>query len=154
MYTNNAEQFFSFFIFIIVGVIISFVFDIFRILRKTIKTSDFITYIEDIIFWIISMFIILISIFIFNNGVLRLYIFIGIIAGAIIYLVFISKYIISIGLYCINILKNFFLVLLIPLKYILNLIKKLFFKPISFIIINIRKLTFKIKKILIFDKKT
>ena len=47
MYTNNAEQFFSFFIFIIVGVIISFVFDIFRILRKTIKTSDFITYIED-----------------------------------------------------------------------------------------------------------
>ncbi len=139
MYTNNLEQLFSFFIFIIVGIIISLIFDIFRILRKVIKTSDFITYIEDIFFWIITMFIILTSIFMFNNGELRLYIFIGMIVGVTLYLIFISKYFIKIGTYCFIILKKIIIILFMPLKFLLNVFKKLLFKPISFTFINLQK---------------
>ena len=63
MYANNLEQLSSFIIFTIIGVIISIIFDIFRILRKTFKTPDLITYIEDIIFWILTGLIVLFSIF-------------------------------------------------------------------------------------------
>ena len=43
------------------------------------KNNEVITYIEDISFWLIAGCILLYSIFVFNNGELRLYIFIGLI---------------------------------------------------------------------------
>ena len=89
MVTNQANLFL---IFTIDGIIIGVLFDIFRILRKSFKTSDIVTYIEDIIFWILTGFIILYSIFVFNNGQLRLFMFLGIILGAFIYMLFISSY--------------------------------------------------------------
>ena len=61
-------QVYNFFIFIILGMIVAFIFDVFRILRKTFKTNNIITYLEDILFWIISGFLIMLSIFTFNNG--------------------------------------------------------------------------------------
>ena len=154
MYANNLEQLFSFFIFIIVGMIISLSFDIFRILRKVIKTTDIITYLEDVIFWIITMFIILISIFIFNNGELRLYIFIGMIIGIILYLIFISKYFIKFGIYILKISYKIINILFKPILFISKIIKKIFFNPIYFVFVNFRKILLKIKNILIFDKKT
>ena len=51
MVTNQA---YLFCIFIINGIIIGILFDFFRILRKTFKTSDLITYIEDSMFWILT----------------------------------------------------------------------------------------------------
>ena len=66
MVTNQA---YLFCIFIINGIIIGILFDFFRILRKTFKTSDLITYIEDSMFWILTGIIILYSIFVFNNGI-------------------------------------------------------------------------------------
>ena len=151
MYTNNAEQLFSFFVFIVVGTIIGIIFDIFRIFRRTIKTSDIVTYIEDISFWIISMFIIITSIFMFNNGELRLYIFIGIIIGATLYLLFISKYCIKLGIFVFKTLKKAAIILFTPFKFIFNIFKKILLKPIYFIFINFKKI---FKKIIIFDKKT
>ena len=62
MITNQALVFS---IFIINGLIIGFIFDIFRILRLSFKTKDIVTYIEDILFWIITGVVILYSIFIF-----------------------------------------------------------------------------------------
>ena len=52
MVTNQA---YLFLIFIINGIIIGVLFDFFRILRKTIKTKDAITYIQDILFWILQV---------------------------------------------------------------------------------------------------
>ena len=72
MVTNQA---YLFCIFIINGIIIGILFDFFRILRKTFKTSDLITYIEDSLFWILTGIIILYSIFVFNSGEIRFFIF-------------------------------------------------------------------------------
>ena len=124
------------------------------------KTSDIITYIEDIFFWISSGLIILISIFLFNNGELRLYIFIGIVVGILIYMIFISKYFIRFNMFIINISKKtitrILQIISKPIKFIYNIIKKLLFRPISFIFINFRKFFKKLsnifKKIKIFDK--
>ena len=151
MYANNLEQLVNFFYFIITGVFLSVIFDIFRILRKTIKTSDIVTNIEDILFGIITGIIILTSIFWFNNGQLRLYIFIGIIMGIALYMIFISKYFIKINVSIINYIKKIIILATKPFIFLFKFIKRLFFKPISFIFINIKLLS---KKIFINFKKT
>lgn len=150
MYTNNLEQLTNFIYFIITGMVLSIVFDIFRILRKSFKTSDIITNIEDVIFGIVTGIIILTSIFLFNNGELRLYLFIGIAVGIIIYMLFISRYFIKLNVAIINFIKKIIILLTKPFIILFKFIKRLFFKPISFICINIKLL---IKKIFIKSKK-
>ena len=140
MVENQLELFL---IFIINGIIIGILFDIFRVLRKTFKTNDLVTYLEDILFWILTGIIVLYSIFTFNNGEIRLFMFIAIFIGAVIYLFLFSSYFIKINVTILNILKNIILKIIkiieIPFKYICMFIRKTFFKPISFIIINLRK---------------
>lgn len=147
MVTNQA---YLFCIFIINGIIIGILFDFFRILRKTFKTSDLITYIEDSLFWILTGIIILYSIFVFNNGEIRFFIFFGIILGVLLYMLLFSSYIIKINVKMINLIKKIVIkiikVLLIPFKYFYKIIKKLFFKPVSFVIINITKSSTKLWK--------
>lgn len=110
-------QLYNFCIFIVLGTIISFIFDIFRILRKKFKTNNFFTYIEDISFWLISGSLIISAIFKFNEGELRAYLFIGILIGIIIYILLFTKFI-----------NNIFLKLLTPIKKILDLFLGLFKK--------------------------
>lgn len=143
MYANNLEQLICFGYFISVGIIIGSIFDIFRIWRKTIHTSDIITNIQDILFCLITGIIIIISIFYFNNGELRLFIFIGIITGAIFYMLLISKYIMAISIKIINFIKKIVHLLMQPFIILTNFTKKLIFRPISFIIINVKYFTLK-----------
>ena len=142
MVTNQTSLFL---IFIVNGILIGLLFDFFRVLRKSFKTSDIVTYIEDILFWILTGFIILYSIFVFNNGEIRLFLFLGIILGIISYLLFVSSYIIKINVAIIKFFKKVIStiskILLKPIKFLLRIIKRLFFKPISFLIINCRKIS-------------
>ena len=134
------NQAYLFGIFILNGFIIGILFDIFRILRKSFKTNNLVTTVEDILFWIITGFIILFSIFKFNNGELRGFIFIGIFIGTLIYMLIFSKIFIKINLYIINFIKKMvYFIIIIPLKTIFNIIKKIIFKPFSFIVINFSK---------------
>ena len=139
---NN--QAYIFVMFVINGVLIGILFDVFRILRKSFKTTDIITYIEDITFWILAGIITLYFIFYYNNGEIRFYIFLGIILGIIIYILTISKYIIKLSVTIIKFIKDIInkiiQVIFYPLKFILNILKKILFRPISFIFINIRKI--------------
>jgi len=80
------NQIYNLLIFFLIGILIGIVFDLFRVIRRTFKTGDFVTYIEDILFWILVGLILVFSIFFFNNGNLRSYIFIGLILGVIIYM--------------------------------------------------------------------
>lgn len=147
-----SNQAYLFLIFVINGFIIGLLFDFFRILRRSFKTTDIITYIEDFLFWILAGIILLYSIFIFNNGEIRLFLFLGVIFGIILYMLLLSKFIIKINVKIIkfitNIIQKIINIILIPFKFL----KKLFFKPISFIIINVRKLFTNIFKI--FEKNT
>ena len=90
------NQAYLFLVFSLTGVIISILFDFFRILRKTIKTPNIITYIEDIIFWILTGLLILYNIWYFNDGEIRIYMFLGIILGVLIYMSILSKMVILI----------------------------------------------------------
>lgn len=158
MYTNNMDQLLQFVYFMLIGMLLSTIFDIFRILRKSFQTSDFITNIEDSIFGFLAGIILLASIFWINNGQLRFYILIGIAFGIFIYLAFISKYFIKLNIFMIETLKKIFKFITKPIFYIIKWIKKIIFKPFSIIIINIRlffkKIIIKIYKIVKKRKKS
>lgn len=140
MITNQAILFL---IFCINGIIIGLLFDFFRILRRSFKTHDIITYIQDVLFWVLTGFILLYSIFTFNNGEIRLFMFLGVALGVIFYMLCLSSYIIKVNVIIIKFFKNIIIkifgIISIPFKAIYNLMRKIFFKPISFFIINIRK---------------
>ena len=135
-----SNQAYLFAIFIIIGVIICLLFDFFRILRRVFKTADFITYIEDIIFWILTGFIVLYSVFTFNNGEIRIFMFLGIMLGVIAYMLFLSKYIIKINVKIFNFVK---LIIKTPIMFIYKILKKYLFNPINIVIINIGKFSTK-----------
>lgn len=104
----NSE--FSIFLsFILIGIIISFLFDFFRILRRVYQTPDLITIIEDIAFWIISGIILLSGIFILNEGKIRAFLFIGIFTGILFYIITLSKIINKIGIKTLETLNKVFL---------------------------------------------
>lgn len=135
---NN--QAYIFLIFILNGLIIGILFDFFRIIRKSFKTSDFRTNLQDILFWIFTGLILLYSIFKFNNGELRAYIFFGVFFGVALYMLLFSRIFIKVNLFIVNIVKQVFkYVIIIPIKYIFKFIRKIILAPISFIFINIRK---------------
>ena len=140
MITNQAILFF---IFIINGIIIGLLFDFFRILRKTFETKDFVTYIEDVIFWILTGTIILYSIFRFNNGEIRLFMFLGIIIGLTIYILCLSNHVIKVNVFLFKIMKKGISkvvhIVLVPFSFIIKFFKKMFFKPITFCIFNFKK---------------
>lgn len=122
---ETINQAYLFMIFILNGVLIGITFDVFRILRRSFKTPNFITYIEDMLFWIISALIVMYSLFIFNNGQFRGYIFIGLFLGIAIYMLFFSKFIIKISVKIILFIKKFVLAILKILGYPIGIIYKI-----------------------------
>ena len=146
MVLNQAH---IFLIFIINGLVIGLLFDCFRILRRTFKTSNIVTYIQDILFWILTGFILLYSIFTFSNGEIRLYMFIGVILGCILYMLLFSNYFIKINVKILTVIKSILTVIiqtiLKPFLFIFKILRKFLFKPINFIIINAKKLKIPIK---------
>ena len=130
------KELYTFLMFILTGLAIGILFDIFRILRRSFKTKDFITYIEDILFWIFTGITLLYSIFTFNNGELRGFVFIGVLLGIILYILTLSKYLIKICVYAVNIIKK---IIIFPIKILANLVKKIFIIPLNKIIVTIKK---------------
>lgn len=128
------DQLYKLICFIITGISIGIIFDIFRIIRKSFKVPDIITYIQDFLFWYITGIILLFSIFTFNNGELRAYIFIGIILGFILHIILISKYFIKFFVFLITILKK---VIGYPIMFVFQFIKQNIFRPIYTIMIKI-----------------
>lgn len=112
---NEIQEFLLFFA---EGIIISFIFDIFRSIRNNFHTNDLVTYIEDIIFLSIVSLLLIYSILFFCNGVLRLYIFLGIFFGIGLYILTLSKKCVIILTGIIKICKNLF-------TFLLKIIKKL-----------------------------
>ncbi len=144
MNINIYHQLFNLFAFIITGIIIGILFDIFRIIRKSFKTPDFVTYIEDIIFWILAGFVLLFTIFTFNNGEIRVYIFFSLILGLFIYMLTLSKYFIKVNVTILQFIKK---VIKFPLQILVNFTKKFFIFPITTIMKKVREnLTKWIKK--------
>ena len=144
MDATTVNQVYLFGIYTIGGILIGIFFDLFRILRRSFKTSDIITYVEDIIFGIITGIFLIFTIFIFSNGELRLYIFIALALGLTLYLLTISKYFIKFNVKIITTVKKLiikiFSLIIYPIKLLKNAILKIILKPFKILTINTNNL--------------
>lgn len=115
-------------VFFISGFLIGSLFDGFRAQRRALKISDFITYVQDILFWILSGIVVILTIVWYTDGQIRSYMIIGIVAGVVIYFNLFSKYILlaetKITIFIISAIKKLFAIFLYPIKKINKIIKK------------------------------
>lgn len=122
------NQAYLFLIFTLNGVCIGLIFDLFRILRKSFKTSNLIIYIQDILFWIFTGISIVFFMYNYSDGSIRLYMILGLILGFLLYLLTISKYIIKVFVIIICIIKRIIIrsinIINMPIQFTKNLIKK------------------------------
>ena len=125
------SQLFCLLMFTLTGMAIGILFDIFRILRRSFKTADIITYLQDVLFWILAGLIVLFAIFRFNNGEIRSYLFIGIAIGILLYMLTMSKFIVK---YCVKLIQGLTKIISYPFHIIGKFFQKLIIKPISLLV--------------------
>lgn len=118
------EQLYVFSIFTLNGLIIGAIFDFFRALRKTFNFNNVFIYIQDILFWIISGISIICFMYIYTDGSIRLFIFIGLSIGVIFYFLSISKFVFKIYYFLLKYFKYLLKYLYIPFKIINKFLKK------------------------------
>lgn len=146
------NQAYLFLIFTLNGIFIGILFDFFRILRKSFKTINLITNVEDIIFWILTGLSIIYCMYNFSDGSLRLFMFLGLGIGLTIYILTLSDFIIKTVVKVISIIKKFIIttisIITFPFKAIFKLIRKILFRPIYVIFIKIQNnMTKKLKNL-------
>lgn len=128
MYEFFNSQIGIFLIYLLAGVAICLLYDVFRTLRKAVKTPDVVTYIEDAVFWVIVAVFLIYLIFILNLGEIRFFMFLAICLGGIAYYFTLSNHFMKISVHILTfvklIIKKIITILLIPLKLFLKINKK------------------------------
>jgi|GEM_PF-490932 len=128
-----AEQVYIFLYAIVAGLVTAFLYDIFRIKRRAIKTSVIILSLEDIVYWLLAAVILFITVYNSNNGQMRGYIFIGNVIGVIIYETLLSSIIIKSSIVIINMIKKIFKFIWKVISYPFKLLYKAISIPVIFI---------------------
>ncbi|MCI9627047.1 MAG: spore cortex biosynthesis protein YabQ [Clostridia bacterium] len=95
MTVSINEQTLIFFSCVLDGILIGFIFDVFRILRTAYKLNKIFTTISDVCFWAIALFIVFMTIYITGDGQIRWFVFLGCAIGFLLYLFSISPLIVK-----------------------------------------------------------
>ena len=146
------NQAYLFLIFALDGIFIGILFDFFRILRKSFKTINLITNLEDILFWVLTGLSIIYCMYNFSDGSIRFFMFLGLGLGLLLYMLTISNFIIGTTVKVISIIKKIIVtiakIIVSPFKTIFNFIEKILFRPIYiFFMKSKNKVTKKFKNI-------
>ena len=157
MYNDAWNQLILFLVFFAVGVISAFIYDTFRVSENITPSGMVSVVIRDVLFWlVITVFVFVISLK-YNNGEIRFFMLWGVFLGSVVYFCTVSRYVVKILVFIINLLKKALLlllnILLMPLKLILRLINKPVFYVMSFSKRKFLDLGRKIKfKLMVFKK--
>jgi spore cortex biosynthesis protein YabQ len=111
------------------GMLAAFLYDIFRIKRRAIKTNRVMTSIEDMVYWILVAVIMFWVVYISNEGEIRGYIFFGSILGVILYVLLFSRLVVSSALFVIRIVYRVVSTIWFILTYPFRLIFRLLSVP-------------------------
>lgn len=134
------------------GVILIVLYDIFRILRRVIKHSNFVVMLEDISYWSVNAILVFRMIFQYNNGVIRTYTIIGVFVGMILYfntfsdlvVNYISSFINGTLDLIVKVIRKIIWIIEWPFRFIFKKVKKvggmLLKKVSTFVKKNLRKL--------------
>ncbi len=126
----------------VLGVALAAVYDLLRLSRRIIKTSDLIVNLEDILFLLVSGVTVLASAYINNNGELRAYGFLGTVLGFVVYRLLFGMRIVDLLALIYNALKTIVCkvvgIILLPVRAIIKITGKPIFVTIGTKAKNIR----------------
>ncbi len=106
------------------GMLLGFIWDIYRIIRHYTKFGRLMTAAGDVMYWIISVYFSITVINDISYGNVRFFILMGFISGAIIYFYGISNYILKLFIFIIDfiifMIKKFIAFIISPVKFIIK----------------------------------
>jgi spore cortex biosynthesis protein YabQ len=108
------NQLYTFIITIATGILLGVLFDCYRVLRGTFSTKVVMTWVTDLLYWLIATVIVFLALIVSNWGELRFYVFLGIVSGVILYYRLLSLYAIRL-----------FSAIVRSIKGMINLIRKI-----------------------------
>ncbi len=128
MFLSIADQVIILLISIYGGLLLGFIFDLYRFIRDIFRFGKGITALGDIIFWVLGVILILCVMYKSNSGLIRVYQLLGFAIGVIVYLKFVSgivRYLLYALMYCIKSLAYGILKILTgPVTLISNILWK------------------------------
>jgi len=114
------------------GMLIAFIYDVFRIKRRAIKTSSIVIYFEDFIYWIIVSLVMFAVVYYSNEGEIRGYIFLGTLLGVVLYILLFSRAIMKSSLFIIRIVCKVFSMIWLAMTYPFRIVFKILAVPAGF----------------------
>ncbi len=114
---------------VLTGIVLSAVYDVFRIMRRVHTHKWFLIAVEDFLYWIGSALYISYVLMNDNNGIIRWFFILGILLGMVIYNVTISQHLVGILSKTIN-----------RLLYVVKKVLNILLKPVVFLWIKSKKI--------------
>ncbi len=142
---QSAEQILTFLYAVILGGVLCLVFDLFRLHRATTSVGSIVVFAEDLLFFIVSAVVVFCFFMIRCHGVLRLYVFAGIIPGFLVVRYTVSPWFLTVMIALINIIKRCLFFFLTPMIRITTFVFSKFQKSVAVILLKIKNI-FKRKK--------
>lgn len=113
------------------GMLLGFIWDIYRLIRHYVKFGVVGTAAGDIAYWIISVYLSIQLIYDISYGNLRLFILMGFLLGALLYFYGISNYILKIFIFCIDfilkLINKFISFMVYPIKFLIGKIREILY---------------------------
>lgn len=157
MYNIVFHHIFLLIVFFVLGMVCAFVFDAFRVLERFAHSPFVVLILKDVLFWLVVTVLMFSICLKFNNGEIRFFMFVGVFIGALAYFNTLSKFVLDLLCFIINIFKNIFAfvfkIVFVPFKFVIKLLNKPIFVALTFSKRSIKNFCKKIRfKIKIFKK--
>jgi spore cortex biosynthesis protein YabQ len=88
-----SEQVVAFAATVATGAFLGILFDFYRVLNRSLRVHPVFTSVTDLLFWVVATVIIFASLLASNWGELRMYVFIGLAGGALLYFRMMSRFV-------------------------------------------------------------
>jgi len=124
MILSMSDQAISFLAAAAAGAALGIFYDLFRILRKTLRHKTATTAIEDAIFWIVATLFMFIFLLYENFGAIRAFTFLGVALGAILYFLNLSRFFMKFAIAVLKKIKKLILTIISPFAAMFRFVKK------------------------------
>ena len=124
-----SRQVYCFLMSVGVGAVLGCVYDVFKLLHIFLPSKKVVVFVEDVLYWIIAVFVTFIFILTFNSGEIRGFLLIGELCGFIIYYFLMSPFVVKLLKFIVSafvkVFKFIFKIISAPIKFIFRIIRKL-----------------------------
>lgn len=140
-------QLMSFLITVLAGMAAGLLYDLYILLRKTIRPKRWVTDLGDLLFWLLAIGTVYGILLVFNWGEVRLYVFIGLVVGAVLYYNLFSKLFVTLITKFTQVLVAFVTYLWMVITFPFRLVQRVILIPLGLIGLVLGKITKMIKKV-------